>query len=89
MKKVSTHPELLAMVGSSLADWNFITSEDSPNIAQLFSELIKRTNLTDLFSIDIDGESTFYMLETNARLIVGPVNVLVYSNDFDLTSINF
>lgn len=89
MKKVSTHPELLAMIGSSLADWNFITSEDSLNIAQLFSEFIKRTNLASLPSIDIDGESTLYVIDTNARLIVGPVNVLVYSNDFDLTSINF
>jgi hypothetical protein len=89
MKKVSTHPELLAMVGSSLADWNFITSEDSLNIAQLFSELIKRTNLIELPSIDIDGESTIYMIDANARLIVGPVNVLVYYNEFDLTSINF
>lgn len=89
MKKVSTHPELLAMIGSSLADWNFITSEDSLNIAQLFSEFIKRTNLTELPSTDIDGESTIYMIDANARLIVGPVNVLVYSNEFDLTSINF
>jgi len=89
MKKVSTHPELLAMIGSSLADWNFITSEDSLNIAELFTNLIRRTNLIELPSADIDGESTVYMLTHNSRLVVGPVNVLVYDNDFDLTSINF
>jgi len=89
MKKVSTHPELLAMIGSSLADWNFITSEDSLNVAHLLSEFTKRTDLADLPSTDIDGESTIYMIDANVRLIVGPVNVLVYSNDADLTGINF
>jgi len=89
MKKVNQHPELLAMIGSSLADWNFITSEDSPNVAELFSILIGKTNLSELASEDIDGESAVYMLDQAARLLVGPVCVLIFSNEFDLTSINF